>query len=64
MNDTRKEINAALSNLEYAGLIERTGEMRWSDRCYEFQPVYTLTELGRALGAAGVGFAEYLANSN
>jgi hypothetical protein len=37
----------------------RKSEMRWSERSHEWQPVYVLTELGRALSAAGIGLDEY-----
>jgi hypothetical protein len=53
------EIKTAMAELEYAGIIEPTGEMRWGERSREWQPVYALTELGRALSAAGIGFDEY-----
>jgi len=33
------EIKAALAELECAGIIERTGEMEWSERHHEWQPV-------------------------
>ena len=33
------EIKAAMAELEYAGIIERTGEMEWSERHHEWQPV-------------------------
>jgi hypothetical protein len=52
-------IKAALANLEYAGLIERTGEMEWSEEHHEWQPVYAPTELGRALSAAGISLDDY-----
>ena len=54
------EIKAAMAKLEYAGLIERTGEMRWSEHDHEWQPVYVASELGRALSAAGISIDEYL----
>jgi hypothetical protein len=57
--DTISEIKAAVAELEYSGIIERTGEMRWADRCREWQPVYALTELGRALYAAGISLDDY-----
>ena len=53
------EIKAAMAELEYAGIIERTGEMRWSERCHEWQSVYALSELGRALSTAGISIGEY-----
>jgi len=53
------EIKAAIAELEYAGIIERTGEMRWAEPCREWQPVYALSELRRALPAAGIGIDEY-----
>ena len=53
------EIKAAMAELEYAEIIERTGEMRWAEPCREWQPVYALSELGRALSAAGIGIDEY-----
>jgi DNA-binding HxlR family transcriptional regulator len=48
-----EEITAAMAELEHAGIIERTGEMRWAERSHEWQPVYALTELGRTLSGAG-----------
>jgi hypothetical protein len=54
------EIKALMAELEYAGIIERTGEMKWGERSHEWQPAYTLSELGRALSAAGISFNEYL----
>ena len=53
------EIKAAMAKLEYRGLIERTGEMRWSEDDHEWQPVYVTSELGRALSAAGISIDEY-----
>ena len=53
------EIKAAIAELEYAGIIERTGEMRWSEQRHEWQPVYALSELGQALSAAGISIDEY-----
>jgi hypothetical protein len=53
------EIKAAMAELEYAGIIERTGEMRWADRYHEWEPVYALSELGRTLSAAGISIEEY-----
>ena len=52
-------IKAALAELEYAGIIERTGEMRWCEHSHEWQPVYAHSELGRALSAAGISIEEY-----
>jgi hypothetical protein len=57
--DMIDEIKAAMAELEYAGMIERTGEMRWIEPCHEWQPVYVASELGRALRAAGIGIDEY-----
>ena len=54
------EIRAAMAELEYAGIIERTGEMRWSENHHEWQPVYAHTDLRRALSAAGISIDEYL----
>jgi hypothetical protein len=51
------EIKAAVAQLEYAGIIER--EMRWDDHHHEWQPFYRLSELGRALSAAGISIDEY-----
>jgi hypothetical protein len=53
------EIRAAMAELEYAGIIERTGEMRWDAHRHEWQPVYAQSELGRALSAAGISIDEY-----
>jgi hypothetical protein len=46
------QVNAIFEELESAGIIRRTGETRWSERSNEWQPVYTITELGKAVGAA------------
>ena len=54
------EIKAAFAELEHAGLIERTGEMRWDEHHHEWQPVYGHTDLRRALSAAGISIDEYL----
>jgi hypothetical protein len=54
-----EEIKAAIAELEHAGIIERTGEMRWSERHHEWQSVYDLSELGRALSAAGISVDKY-----
>jgi hypothetical protein len=54
------EVTAILEKLENAGLIERTGEMRWGERSCEWQPVYVASELGRALSKAGIAPADYL----
>jgi hypothetical protein len=53
------EIKAAVAELEFSGIIERTGEMRWAARSREWQPGYALTEVGRALSAAGIGLDDY-----
>jgi DNA-binding HxlR family transcriptional regulator len=53
-------ITTALEELENAGLVERTGEIRWGERSGEWQPVYTLTELGRALSQTGIAPHDYL----
>ena len=53
------EIKEAMAELECSGFIERTGEMRWGERSREWQPVYALTELGRALSAAGISLDDY-----
>ena len=53
------ELKTAMAELEHAGIIERTGEMRWSERHHEWQPVYAHTELGRALSAARISIDEY-----
>ena len=53
------EIEATVAELEYAGIIERTGEMRWAEQYHEWQPVYALSELGRALSSAGISIDEY-----
>jgi hypothetical protein len=56
----RDEVIATLEKLENAGLFERTGEMRWGELSCEWQPVYVLTELGRALSKAGINPDDYL----
>ena len=53
------EIRAAMAELEYAGIIERTGEMRRDEHRHEWQPLNDLSELGRALSAAGISIDEY-----
>jgi hypothetical protein len=57
--ETTDEIQTALDELENQGIIERTGEMRWAERSREWQPVYDLSELGRALSSAGISLSEY-----
>jgi hypothetical protein len=57
--DMINEIKAAMAELECSGFIERTGEMRWAERSREWQPVYAITELGRALSDAGIGLDDY-----
>jgi hypothetical protein len=57
--DMINEIKAAMAELEYSGFIERTGEMRWAERSHEWQPVYALTEVGRALSAADISLDDY-----
>ena len=59
IDEIKAEIKAALAELEYAGIIERTGEMEWDEHCHEWQPVYARSELGRALSAAGIRIDEY-----
>jgi hypothetical protein len=54
------EVTAILEKLENAGLIERTGEMRWGERSCEWEPVYVVSELGRALSKAGIAPDDYL----
>ena len=54
------EVTAILEEFENAGIVERTGEMRWGERSGEWQPVYVLTELGRALSKAGIDPNDYL----
>ncbi len=57
--DMISAIKAALSELENEGMIERTGEMQWDERCREWHPVYAATELRRALSAAGISLDDY-----
>jgi DNA-binding PadR family transcriptional regulator len=60
--ETRQEINqirTALDELENEGIIERTGEMRWGECSGEWQSVYALSELGRALSNAGISLSAY-----
>ena len=59
IDEMKAEIKAAVAELEYAGIIERTGEMRSAEPCHEWQPVYALSELGQALSAAGISIDEY-----
>jgi hypothetical protein len=47
-------IKTVMEELENAGVLRRTGEWRWSDRCNEWQPIYVATELGMALDAADI----------
>ena len=58
IDEIKAEIIAARAELEYAGIIERTGEI-WDEHRHEWQPVYALSELGRALSAAGISIREY-----
>jgi hypothetical protein len=51
------ELEAAMAELEHKGIIER--EMRWDDDHHEWQRFYRLSELGRALSAAGISIEEY-----
>jgi hypothetical protein len=53
MTDT-EQVKTILEELESAGLIRQTGEMRWSERCNEWQPDYAITELGEGLEAADI----------
>jgi hypothetical protein len=53
------EIKAAMAEPEYAGIIERTGEMQWDEHHHEWLPVYTHSELGRALRAGGISIEVY-----
>jgi hypothetical protein len=59
---TIDEIKAGVAQLEREGVIERTGKMRWSERCQEWQPVYVLSELGKKLEASGISPDEYRRN--
>jgi hypothetical protein len=54
------EVTAILKGFQSAGIVKQTGEMRWGERSGEWQPVYVLTELGRALSKAGIGPDDYL----
>ena len=54
------QVTAILEEFENAGIVERTGEMRWGELTREWQPVYVLTELGRALSKAGIDPDDYL----
>ena len=54
------ELTSIFEELENAGLVERTGEMRWGELSCEWQPAYKLTELGRALSQAGIAPDDYL----
>ena len=58
--DMTDEVTAILKEFENAGIIVRTGEMRWAELSCEWQPVYVLTELGRALSKAGIDPDDYL----
>jgi hypothetical protein len=53
------EIKAALAELEHEGMIERTGEMRWSELSREWEAVYTHTEHRRALLNTGISLSDY-----
>jgi DNA-binding PadR family transcriptional regulator len=64
MDDRIGIVEALFAKLENAGLIERTGEMRWGHLSGKWQPTYTVTALGRALFAAGVDFRNYLKDPN
>lgn len=58
MSDARAD--AILEKFERAGLIKRTGEMRWAKRHRKWQPVYVITELGKRLHDAGIDVDSYL----
>jgi hypothetical protein len=60
MGDMTDELTPIFEKLENAGLIERTGEMQWGELSCEWQPVYVLTELGRALSKTGIDPDDYL----
>jgi hypothetical protein len=47
------EMNAVFETLVAKGIAYRDG-VRWAERSGEFQPVYHLTELGKAMAAAGL----------
>lgn len=64
IDDDINMIKGILEEYERAGLIERNGEMRWFDLCREWQPVYTITELGRAVTQAGMSLRDYLKECN
>ena len=64
MDDMIGVVEAVLAKLENAGLVERTGEMRCDHLSCKWQPTHTLTELGRALFAAGVDFRNYIKDPN
>jgi hypothetical protein len=55
-----EDTEAIFEELEKAGLIERNGQMRWGELSREWQPVYVVTELSRALDKAGISVDDYL----
>jgi len=53
-----------LAELAYAGIIERTGEIQWSEYSRQWEPLYAPTGLGRALFAAGISPHQYLSRAS
>ena len=53
------EVRAAMAELEYAGIIEPTGEMRWGERSRAWRPVALRPKLDAPCPPRGIGFDEY-----
>ena len=58
--ESKRRADAALEEFERAGIIRRTGEMRWAKERREYQPVFVITELGIRLHDSGVDIDQYL----
>jgi hypothetical protein len=52
------DLKVILDELVYAGLVEC--EMRWDERSRQWEPMYSITELGRAVSVGGLNLEEYL----
>ena len=54
----RNELKVVLDELMYAGFVKC--ETQWHERSHQWEPMYAITELGRAVSAAGISLDEYL----
>lgn len=54
----RNELKVALDELMYAGLVKC--ETRWDERSGQWESMYAITELGRAVSVGGRNLEEYL----